>query len=324
MRLASVLTPLSDHNLRLAAQTGVDDVVVRNPGPDSTESLDATKARIEAAGLRMSIMEGRLPIHRLQLGTDDGTQLAEMKELLRELGRVGISLLCYNFMPGTDWARTRIDAPERGGAKVTAFELADAERAASEGVWSAPPPGPPISAEQLWINLEAFLKALVPVAEEAGVTLAMHPDDPPLPLLLGQPRIMNTVESFERLVALVPSPSNAIGFCQGTFSEMGVDIPATIERLGSHIAYVHFRDVKGTAESFTETWQDNGQTDMVAAMRAYRRIGFTGPMRPDHVPQLEGEDDGVPGYTMLGRLYAYGYIRGLMQATEPSPSRQDH
>lgn len=318
MRLASVLTPLSDDNLRLAAQTGVEDVVVRNPGPDNLSELETTRARIEAVGLRMAIMEGRLPIHDLQLGTDDGTQLQQMKTLVRELGRVGISLLCYNFMPGTDWARTTTDAPERGGAKVTAFELSEAERAASEGVWSAPPPGPPVGAEQLWANLEAFLTELVPVAEEAGVTLAMHPDDPPLPSLLGQTRIMNCVEAFERLVSIVPSPNNAIGFCQGTFSEMGVDIPATIDRLGPHIAYVHFRDVRGTAESFTETWHDNGQTDMVAAMRAYRRVGFDGPMRPDHVPQLVGEDDGAPGYTMLGRLYAYGYIRGLMQATEPS------
>ena len=97
---------------------------------------------------------------------------------------------------------------------------------------------------------------------------------------------------------------------------MGVDIPATIRRLGRHIRYIHFRDVRGTPESFVETFHDNGATDMAAAMRAYRDIGFSGPIRPDHVPQLIGEDDGEPGYTMLGRLFAYGYIRGLIQATE--------
>jgi mannonate dehydratase len=97
---------------------------------------------------------------------------------------------------------------------------------------------------------------------------------------------------------------------------MGVDIPATIRRLGRHINYVHFRDVRGTAEAFTEAFQDNGKTDMAAAMRAYREVGFDGPIRPDHVPQLVGEDGGEPGYTMLGRLFAYGYIRGLIQATE--------
>ena len=145
----------------------------------------------------------------------------------------------------------------------------------------------------------------------------MHPDDPPLHELLGRPRIMNSVENFERLLQLVPSPHNGICFCQGTFAEMGADIPDAIRRLGSHINYVHFRDVNGTAESFTESFHDNGKTDMAAAVRAYREVRFTGPIRPDHVPQLVGEDDGEPGYTMLGRLYAYGYMKGLFQATEP-------
>ncbi|MFP6649487.1 MAG: mannonate dehydratase, partial [Pirellulaceae bacterium] len=105
-------------------------------------------------------------------------------------------------------------------------------------------------------------------------------------------------------------------FCQGTFAEIGVDIPATIRRLGSHIRYVHCRDARGQPDCFVETFHDNGPTDMVAAIRAYKEIGFTGSIRPDHVPQLEGEEDGEPGYTMLGRLFAYGYLRGLIQAVE--------
>ena len=99
---------------------------------------------------------------------------------------------------------------------------------------------------------------------------------------------------------------------------MGADIPGTIRLFGSQIGYVHFRDIRGTPECFTETFHDNGQTDMVAAMRALQEVGFAGALRPDHVPQLVGEDDGEPGYTMLGRLFAYGYIRGLMQATQVS------
>jgi mannonate dehydratase len=245
--------------------------------------------------------------------------MEQMKALIRHLGQIGVPLICYNFMAGTDWIRTRVDAPERGGAKVTAFDLSEVKNAGIPGreSYRETPPEAGMSRDALWANLETFLTEVVPVAEEAGVTLAMHPDDPPLPSLLGNDRIMYDVAGFERLVNLVPSPANAIGFCQGTFSEMGIDIPATIRRLGRHIAYVHFRDVRGTPENFTETWQDNGQTDMVEAMRAYREVGFDGPMRPDHVPQLIGEDDGSPGYTMLGRLYAYGYIRGLIQATAP-------
>src|SRR5690606_2311409 len=137
-------------------------------------------------------------------------------------------------------------------------------------------------------------------------------DDPPLVQFQDKARIMNSVENFERLMALVPSPRNAICFCQGTFAAMGYNIPETIRRLGVHIRYVHFRDVRGTRESFIETFHDNGQTDMAAAMQAYADIGFRGSMRPDHVPQMLGEDEGEPGYTMLGRLFAFGYMRGLM------------
>jgi mannonate dehydratase len=127
---------------------------------------------------------------------------------------------------------------------------------------------------------------------------------------------MNSVANFERLVALVPSPRNAICFCQGTFATMGADIPETIRRLGEPIKYVHFRDVRGTAESFAETFHDNGPTDMAEAIRVLKELGFKGPIRPDHVPQLEGEEDGDPGYTILGRLFAFGYIRGLLHGTE--------
>jgi mannonate dehydratase len=323
MRLASVLTPLSEQNLALAAQCGVTDIVTRYPGL-ALADLEAVKRRIEGFGLRLSVIEGYLPLENIKVGRDDdGSELAALKALVRHMGQAGVPILCYNFMAGTDWVRTKLDVPERGGAKVTAFHLEDVRRAILLGHDGATtierPDNVPITAERLWVNLEALLRELVPVAEESGVTLAMHPADPPLDELLGKARIMNRVESFERLVALVPSPANAICFCQGTFAEMGVDIPATIRRLGPHIAYVHFRDVRGTADSFTETFHDNGPTDMVAAMRAYREVGFAGPLRPDHVPQLFGEDDGEPGYTMNGRLFAYGYIRGLMQATEPGP-----
>ena len=153
-------------------------------------------------------------------------------------------------------------------------------------------------------------------AESLGIDLAMHPDDPPLDVFMGRARIMNSVENFLRLVALVPSPVNGICFCQGTFTEMGADIPEAIQQLGPFIRYVHFRDIRGSRESFAETFHDNGPSDMVRAIRAYREAGFTGPIRPDHVPQLVGEEEGEPGYTMLGRLFAYGYMRGLLQAAE--------
>lgn len=319
MKLASVLNPLSDHNLALAAQAGVEEIVIRCPGRDLS-AIDQMQEKVEAFGMRVGVVEGGLPLDAIKLGRDDGSELEAFEALVRHLGARGIPIVCYNFMAGTDWIRTTVDAPERGGALVTGFRLTDVEKARIPGRDPYGEEGLERGADRtgLWKALEGFLTEIVPVAEEAGVVLAMHPDDPPLPHLLGNDRIMYDVDAFERLVNLVPSPSNAIAFCQGTFSEMGIDIPATIRRLGRHIAYVHFRDVRGTAEDFVETWQDNGQTDMVEAMRAYREMGFTGPMRPDHVPQMDGEQ-GTPGYTMLGRLYAYGYIRGLIQATESGP-----
>lgn len=314
MKLASVLTPLSHTNMRLAAQCGVEGVVIRYPG-STQEALLAAKQVPEAYGLEVFAVEGYLPIERIKLGAAGHDEdLQAVKELIRHMGTLGIPLLCYNFMAGTDWVRTQMDAPERGGAKVTAFNLADAQRAVSLNS-QARIESATIEAHQLWNHLERFLQEVIPVAEAAGVTLAMHPDDPPLPMFLGKARIMNSVENFERLMQIVPSPRNAICFCQGTFATLGVDIPQTIRRLGKHIQYVHFRDVRGTPEAFAETFHDNGPTDMAAAIRALREIGFNGPIRPDHVPQLEGEDDGEPGYTMLGRLFAYGYIRGLLHAS---------
>jgi mannonate dehydratase len=316
MKLASVLTPISDENLTLAAQCGVDQIVVRYPGPDLSE-FNRLQQRIRSFGMEIGVVEGYLPIDRIKLGTDDGTDLRAMKALIRHLSDLDIRLVCYNFMAGTDWIRTSVDTLERAGSKVTAFRLADLDKARIPG-------RPAFRAElepgakrpELWKNLQNFLEEIIPVAEDAGVVMAMHPDDPPLPQLLGNDRIMHDVSGFERLVEIVKSPSNKIAFCQGSFSEMGIDIPATIRRLGPHIAYVHYRDVVGTADDFRESWQDNGQTDMAEAMRAYREVGFSGPMRPDHVPQMIGENDGEPGYTMLGRLFAFGYIRGMMHATE--------
>jgi mannonate dehydratase len=276
--------------------------------------------------MRLSVIEGYLPIENIKLGCDDGQELDALKTLICQLSDLGIPLLCYNFMTGSDWLRTRLDAPERAGARVTAFHLADVERAILLGYGRpdrrADELAPSLTPDRLWDHLERLLNELVPLAEQRGVTLCAHPDDPPLPNLLGKPRILHAVAGFEKLMALVPSPASAICFCQGTFATMNVDIPDTIRRLGPHIRYVHFRDVRGTPQSFTETFHDNGPTDMVAAMRALREVGFTGPLRPDHVPQMVGEEDGDPGYTMQGRLFAYGYIRGLMQATEADAVRQ--
>ncbi len=318
MRLGTVLTPITEASLQLAAQCGVTDLVARYYGSD-VAALVKTQRLAESFGLTVTVVEGYLPIENLKLGLDDGTELRAMTTLIQQMADHGVNLLCYNFMAGTDWVRTRVDLPDRGGATVTQFRMADVERAVSLNTSHAPS-GPSVTATQLWQNLDRFLNELLPVAERCGVTLTMHPDDPPLPEMLGRARIMHNVENFERLVALAPSDRNKICFCQGSFATMGVDIPATIRRLGQHIRYVHFRDVRGTPTDFAETFHDNGPTDMAAAMRAYAEVGFEGTLRPDHVPMYVGEE-GEPGYTILGRLFAYGYLRGLMHAAISPASR---
>jgi mannonate dehydratase len=323
MKFTSVITPFTDDNLRLVSQVGVTHITIRYPGP-GLERLLAVKEQAKSFGLEIAAIEGYLPIENIKLGNDlFDSEIAEMKVLLANMEQAGIPVACYNFMAGTDWVRTKLDIPERGGAWVTGFNLADAERAVSlrddvEEVGSQT-----ITAEELWVNLKRFLEAIVPSAERHGIALAMHPDDPPLEAFSGKARIMNSIESFERLVKLVESPANAICFCQGTFAEMGVDIPEAIHRLGSHIRYVHFRDIRGTADNFVETFHDNGITNMYAAIKAYRQIGYDGPIRPDHVPQLVGEEQGSPGYTMLGRLFAFGYMRGLLQAADQELARSN-
>ena len=154
---------------------------------------------------------------------------------------------------------------------------------------------------------------MIPVAEAAGVKLAMHPDDPPLSPIRGLGRIMRSVDNYQRLLDLAPSPMNGIALCQGNFALMTGDLPAAIRQFGDKIFFVHMRDVAGVPENFEETFHDAGQTDMVACMRAYRDIGFTGVLRPDHVPTMAGDSNQDAGYSSIGRLFAIGYLKGIRE-----------
>lgn len=307
MRLALVCTPHNDSTLRLASQVGVTEIVARYP-PHLGRSLDEMTAQATRHGLRISIVEGYIPHDAITHGTADReAQLQGFIDLIRDMARLGVQVLCYNFMPDDDWTRTTTTAPERGGALTTAFDAADLD--------PSPGRGGPITAAQLWGNLAWFLDRVVPVAEREGVQLALHPDDPPMSPLKHQERIVVSPGAFDRVFAINDSPANGMCFCQGSFASMGDhDIPALIRHFGPRIRYVHFRDVVGAVPSFRESFHDNGKTDMAAAMRAYRDIGFTGPARPDHVPTLEGESNELAGYHMQGRLFAIGYMRGLLDA----------
>ena len=155
---------------------------------------------------------------------------------------------------------------------------------------------------------------MLPVAEACGVSLALHPDDPPLPVIRGQDQIIGSNAALRRVVDLAPSPSNGICYCTGSLHPAGADLVAGIHDLAEHIRFVHARNVRGTADNFAETWHDNGEIDLPAVIRALKAVGFTGPMRPDHAPSMAGEANETPGYEPLGKLFAAGYLRGLMQA----------
>lgn len=303
----------AEQQQRMFASVGKGTVVHADGADDpwSEEAIRRDKQLFEEHGLKVVAIEDTAPMDAVRLGLpgrDD--QIEHVITQIRAMGKLGIPMLCYNWMALSSWARTKVDVVGRGGALVTGF---------SEDVSKAMPllvePGT-ITEDQLWASLKYFLAAVIPVAEEAGVRLGLHPDDPPLTSVRGVPRIMRSPEAYRRLLSLYPSSSNAITFCQGNFGLMTDDLPGLIREFGSggHIALVHFRDVVGDVTDFVETFHDEGQTDLAECMRAYHEVGYDGPMRPDHVPTMYGEPNDRPAYGTLGRLFAMGYIRGLDQA----------
>lgn len=276
------------------------------------DDLAETRRAYEEAGLEWTVLEG-VNLTRAQLGVEGRDEdIENFISLIKNCAEVGQEIICYNWMPAINWSRTDDARPDRGGSLVTAFDMEDADTEPTEY-------GDRFTHEDLWENFEYFLKAVVPVAEEQGVKLALHPDDPPVDRLRGIPRIITSVDALKRVTQLYPSPYNGLTFCQGSIASQGkdVDIPGAIRWFGERglIHFVHFRDVRGTPESFEETWHDDGQNDMYEAMKAYYDVGFRGPIRADHVPTITGyEENRYPGYNDLGALFAFGYIKGLMES----------
>jgi mannonate dehydratase len=311
--IPSQVTPL----WKLAKQAGVDYAVGGLPlksdlGPNDTPydymPLLRMKKRYEEGGFKLEVIEARPPMDRLMRGLPGrDEELEYCIKLIQNMGRLEIPVWCSVWMAVMNWTRTNVSIHSRGGSLVTGFNLEDYEKG---------PANPTVTEEELWKNLEYFLKATVPAAEEAGVVMAMHPDDPPLSPLNGVGRIMSSVENFQRMIDLVPSKANGVCLCQGNFTLMTDDLPAAIRKFGQQgkIHFVHFRDVKGDVRNFQEAWHDDGITDMRACLEAYRDIGFEGVLRPDHVPTVEGDSNDNAGYSSFGRLYAIGYIRGLREA----------
>ena len=313
MKLSAVVNPPSEENLRLLAQLGVPDLVYYNMQgmPTELEALQAEQRRVENLGLRIAVVEGGPPIDLIVLGKSGrDAQIETYQRALDAMGRLGIRVLCYNFMPQITAdamvIRTSLTVPERGGALTSGFDLAAFDRD------HLTPEGRTTDA-QMWDNLEYFLRRVVPAAEAAEVKLAMHPDDPPLSPMWQLARIMRSVENYDRLFALAPSPVNGLTFCQGCFAELGVDLCEAIRHFGPRIHFAHCRDVAGRLEKFHETFPDNGPTDQVKVFQAYREIGYDGFIRSDHVPHLATDAGAHDGYGLHGNIFAIGYLKGLME-----------
>jgi mannonate dehydratase len=348
MKLGMGLYPdiLTQENFRFAKQMGAEAIVAHLPGYSQTgkrpvkpdkdghwpvwtyEELRDLKAAINAEGLELAAIENfevDFWYDVLLDGPRRAQQMEGLKTIIRNMGKAGIPIMGYNFSLAGVWGRTWRDNVARGHARTIGYVEADAppqDPIPNGMVWNTvydekAPPGfvAPITSEELWRRLAEFLKEMVPVAEEAGVRLAAHPDDPPLETLRGQPRLVYKPELYQRLLDIYPSYYNALEFCQGTISEMRgeMDVYEAIERYSrqGNIAYVHFRNVKGKVPNYHEVFIDEGDVDMIKALRLYHKNGFDGLMIPDHTPEVSCA---APWHA--GIAYALGYMKAAIRMVE--------
>jgi len=306
--------------ITIAKQIGVTHVITsgglgRGRKEDYLALAQKHKATWDAVGMTIAGVEGHpTPFENLKAGTATAAdEIEQAKWAIEALSKVGVKMICYNFMAGLGWTRTNTKLPERGGALTSEFDASDPRMQAPIPRFGE------ISEEKMWANLTKFLKEVIPVAEKFKVKMALHPDDPPLSPLRGIARICTSARNYRRAMDIVPSPMNGVTFCQANFKLMGEDIYALAKEFTSKkkVFFIHFRDVEGNKQKFHETFHDNGPTDMPRLLKIYSDAGFDGPIRPDHAPAIASDNVGAggsSGYTMGAKVLAFGYMRGIMEA----------
>ena len=302
------LPPQPDRRWALAAQAGVNTAICRvNPlfDPFELDSMARAQAGFREAGFEIAALEGdQFDMSRIKLGLPGRDEdLERYRKMLKNMGKLGIRILCYNFMAGIGWFRSRNDISYRGGALTSGWFRRDV-------------PEEPLkfSHEKLWENYTYFLQAVLPAAEESGVIMCLHPDDPPVAELKGYPRIFTSAAAFRKMLAIADSPNAGITFCAATFRAMGEDDLALIREWQNKIHFVHMRDNQSSDDGFMETFHDNGPTDLAARFKLLNDLNMDVLLRPDHAPTMYGENNDEPGYAALGRIFAIGYFKGIMAA----------
>ena len=315
----------SDEMLRILAALGVGHICSELPSPHfdeawSVEGLTKLRERVESFGIRLEavplplsssyISKSESPHIMLGQSPERDREIDNICRMIENASRAGIPMLKYNM---TILGVVRSErTPGRGGASYSAFDYAKTPQ--------EPPltEAGPVSAEMMWDRISYFLNRVIPVAEQNKVKMACHPHDPGMPAAAGfrgVHRVLGSVDGLKRFIEINPSPYHGLNFCQGTVSEMLKDpnreIPDVIRYFGSRkkIFNVHFRNIHGGFLNFEETFPDCGDVDMLAALRVYQEVRYDGMLMPDHVPIIQGDNGGRQAFA-----FAYGYIRGLMQA----------
>ena len=304
----------SEEYLLFAQQFGAKDILFNTPlipgdgGRWQLQDLVKLRLRVEQFGMKLSALEN-VPTsfydHIMLNGPRRDEQIENMIATVRNMARAGIPIFGYNWMPSHVW-RTP-PALIRGGALATAYDHALGSKYPLTH-------GREYSEEEMWQNLEHWIKIITPVAEEEGIRLGIHPCDPPVDKLGGIPQLLRSFESYKRLVEIYPSDSNGIEFCQGTFSEMKDDIYEMIDYFASRkkILYVHFRNVSSKVPNFYEEFVNTGYVDMHKAMKIYHKHNFDGFFIDDHVPHTHGDTP----WGHRGRAFANGYIQAMIEAVQ--------